>query len=76
MSDAERGNVEPSAVIRFVRRAFCLMLGHPTIETRRAILLTEWRCQNCGGRFVSHRDHGDTLLSADAESDRIFEEVA
>lgn len=55
----------------------CFIKGHPCVATgRAAILLTEWKCQRCGGTFVSHRYHGNALVKSDTDSDRIFRDFA
>lgn len=63
----------PSPVIRWLRRIKCLLKGHPCKPTgRSAILLVEWKCERCGGVYVSHVHHGRVLADADAHSDQIF----
>lgn len=61
---------------RLFTRLRCRLFGHSCSPTgRHAILLTEWRCRDCDGLFVSHVDHGRALMPADAESDQIFRDV-
>lgn len=59
-----------------MKKFLCILFGHPCERTgRHAIVLTEWRCRRCGGFYISHVDHGDMLIPADADSDRIFQDV-
>lgn len=62
---------------RLGAKVLCLVQGHPCEPTgRHAILLREWRCLRCGGLFVSHIEHGNALLPADEDSNRIFRDYA
>ena len=55
-----------------LKKLVCFVRGHSVLPTgRHAILLREWWCSRCGGRYVSHRDFGDALLAADDDFDRI-----
>lgn len=61
---------------RLVRRVACWCKGHTCHPTgRHAILLVEWRCERCGGLYVSHAHHGNALIAADEVSDFIFRDV-
>ena len=63
----------PRWLERMVRRMACFFLGHPCEPTgRHAILLVEWKCKRCGGLYVAHAHHGNALMDADNDSDRIF----
>ena len=56
-----------------LKRLLCFFLGHPCVATgRHGYLLHEWRCQRCDGLYISHVDHGDMLLPADSDFDRIL----
>ena len=57
----------------WLKRIACFFFGHPCVPTgRRGLVLTEHCCIRCDGIYVSHRDHGNALLPANEESDRIF----
>lgn len=69
----ERKSGAAVLVKRLVRRIVCFFRGHPCDPTgRHAILLMEWKCKRCGGIYVSHAHHGNALIDADDDSDRIF----
>jgi hypothetical protein len=58
---------------RLVRRFSCFVQGHPCEATgRRGYALCEWRCQRCGGVFISHSDYGRALLPATPDSDEML----
>jgi hypothetical protein len=57
----------------FVRRFICLVRSHPCEATgRRGYALREWRCQRCGGVFISHIDYDRVLLPATPASDEML----
>ena len=54
---------------RLVRRVLCFVQGHSCEATgRRGYALREWRCQRCGGVFISHSGYGRALLPATPDS--------
>lgn len=58
---------------RLLNKLRCLLFGHPCVATgRHGYVLHEWHCTRCGNTFISHIEYGNTLVSADEESDRIF----
>jgi hypothetical protein len=58
---------------RLVRRFSCFGQGHPCEATgRRGYALREWRCQRCGGVFISHSDYGQQLIPATPDSDEML----
>jgi len=58
---------------RLVRRFLCFVQGHPCKATgRRGYALREWRCQRCGGVYISHSDYGRALLPATPDSDEML----
>ena len=60
-------------VRRIIRRFLCVTQGHPCEATgRRGYALREWRCQRCGGVFISHSDYGRALLPATPDSDEML----
>ncbi len=63
----------PAPMKTLWKRILCFFGGHPCEPTgRRGIVMKEWRCQRCGGLYVSHADYGRCLLPADATTDMIF----
>ncbi len=61
---------------RAVAKLRCFLCGHPCDPTgRHGIVLIEWKCRRCGGLYVSHVEHGNALVRADADSDQIFRDV-
>lgn len=59
--------------LRFKTWFSCRFGGHPCTPTgRRGVTLREWKCQRCGGIYVSHTAYGNTLIPADSASDIIF----
>ncbi len=56
-------------------RLACFICGHPCVPTgRHAILIAEWKCQRCGGLYVSHA-HYRNVLPADEGSESIFRDA-
>lgn len=54
-------------------KLLCLFLGHRCYSTGRCSwALKEWLCDRCGDKYVSHAEF-NMLISADKDSDRIFE---
>lgn len=56
-----------------MNRLLCFLFGHLCEPTgRRGIVLREWRCERCGGLYISHRDYGNAIVPADEDSDRML----
>jgi hypothetical protein len=58
------------------KKLLCFFKGHSCEPTgRHAVQLREWKCQRCGGLYVSNEpEYGDMLLPSDGDFVKLFED--
>jgi len=61
---------------KWFRKLCCFFLKHPCKPTgRHAVQLREWKCDRCGGVFVSNTpEYGNMLLDSDEDFDTLFKD--